>query len=58
MVFMAFHEAKTHGYADTGDIITVTAGTPYGTAGRTNMLKIEEVPSTVSLEEFEEMVDD
>jgi pyruvate kinase len=52
MVFMAFYQAKRCGLAGPGDVIAITAGTPYGTAGRTNMLKIEEVPAEVSLEEF------
>jgi hypothetical protein len=30
--------------AAPGDTIVITAGTPYGTAGRTNMLKVEEIP--------------
>jgi hypothetical protein len=55
---MSFHEAIQCGLANGGDIIAVTAGTPYGMAGRTNMLKIEEVPGDVSLEEFEELADD
>jgi pyruvate kinase len=58
MVFMSFHEASKCGYVQTGDIIAVTAGTPYGMAGRTNMLKIEEVPADISLEEFQELSDD
>jgi pyruvate kinase len=58
MVYMSFHEAIQCKLAKGGDIIAVTAGTPYGMAGRTNMLKIEEVPGDVSLEEFEELSDD
>lgn len=58
MVYLSFHEAIKGGYASAGDIIAVTAGTPYGTAGRTNMLKIEEVLGDVSLEEFEKLSDD
>ncbi|GAB4428956.1 MAG: pyruvate kinase [Anaerolineae bacterium] len=58
MVFMSFHEAIESGLAKQGEIIAVTAGTPYGMAGRTNMLKIEEVPGDVSLEEFEAIADD
>ncbi len=58
MVFMAFHEAIHGEYAGKGDIIAVTAGTPYGTAGRTNMLKIEEVMGDVSPAEFKELTDD
>jgi pyruvate kinase len=52
MVFLAFHQAMRCGLAGPGDIICITAGTPYGTAGRTNMLKIEEVPAEVLLDEF------
>lgn len=57
MVFISFHQAIQCGYAAPGDIMVVTAGTPYGTAGRTNMLKIEEVRE-VSPEEFEQLADD
>ena len=58
MVFMSFYEAINCGYVEKGDIIAVTAGTPYGMSGRTNMLKIEEVPGDVSLAEFEELDND
>jgi len=58
MVFMAFHQSIQCGLANTGDIIAITAGTPYGVAGRTNMLKVEEVPGDVSLAEFEALADD
>jgi len=44
MVQLAFGQAVASGVASPGDIIVLTAGTPYGTAGRTNMLKIEEIP--------------
>jgi pyruvate kinase len=53
MVYLSFHQAVHCGYAKPGDIITITAGTPYGLAGRTNMLKIEEVLADVPLDEFE-----
>jgi pyruvate kinase len=58
MVHISFRQAIRSGYAQPGDIIIITAGTPYGLAGRTNMLKIEEVLSDVSLEEFEAQLDD
>lgn len=48
MVDMAFTEALNSKAAQPGDIIVITAGTPYGTAGRTNMLKIEEIPEDFS----------
>ncbi|MCG3209049.1 MAG: Pyruvate kinase [Anaerolineae bacterium] len=57
MVYLSFHQAIKCGYAAVGDIVVLTAGTPYGTAGRTNMLKIEEVLD-VSLEEFDQLADD
>lgn len=44
MVELAFEQAISNEVAGPGDIIVLTAGTPYGTAGRTNMLKIEEIP--------------
>ena len=58
MVFMSFHQVIQRGLATGGDIIAITAGTPYDSAGRTNMLKIEEVPNDVSLEEFKGFNDD
>jgi pyruvate kinase len=51
MVGLAFTYAVSCGAAAPGDIIVITAGTPYGTAGRTNMLKIEEIPEDFSIEE-------
>jgi len=44
MVELAFEQAINNGVAGPGDIVVLTAGTPYGRAGRTNMLKIEEIP--------------
>ena len=46
MVSMAFQQVTSKGLADPGDLIVITAGTPYGTAGRTNLLKVEEIPTT------------
>lgn len=46
MVSMAFQQVISKGLADPGDLIVITAGTPYGTAGRTNLLKVEEIPPT------------
>lgn len=45
MVSMAFNEVTSKGMARPGDVIVITAGTPYGTSGRTNLLKVEEIPS-------------
>ncbi len=45
MVKLAITKAVDCGAAMPGDIIAITAGTPYGTPGRTNMLKIEEAPA-------------
>lgn len=44
MVRMAFKEVIDRGLASPGCLIVITAGTPYGAAGRTNLLKVEEVP--------------
>lgn len=46
MVKLAYEEVTKASIAEPGDIIVITAGTPYGTAGRTNLLKIEEIPRT------------
>jgi pyruvate kinase len=48
MVNLAFEHVLQRGYAAPDDIIGITAGTPYGTAGRTNMLKIEQIPGQLS----------
>lgn len=48
MVSLAFKHAVQCGAAAPGDEIVITAGTPYGTAGRTNMLKVEQIPLDVS----------
>jgi pyruvate kinase len=44
MVELAFEHTLHYGLAAPGDIIVITAGTPYGVAGRTNMLKVEQIP--------------
>lgn len=43
MVHVAFREAVDSGLAKKGDIITITAGTPFGHAGSTNLLKVERI---------------
>lgn len=48
MVDLAISQAVGCGTAVPGDIIVITAGTPYGTPGRTNMLKVEEIPDDFS----------
>lgn len=48
MVSLAFEHVLHHGMADPGDTIVITAGTPYGIAGRTNMLKVEDIPVKVN----------
>jgi pyruvate kinase len=45
MVSLAFEHVLERGYAISDDIIVITAGTPYGIAGRTNMLKVEQIPA-------------
>jgi pyruvate kinase len=44
MIDMAFEHVMHRGLAAAGESIVITAGTPYGTAGRTNMLKVEQIP--------------
>jgi pyruvate kinase len=47
----ACKEAVCYSVAAPGDIIAIAAGTPYGIAGRTNTLKIEEIPEDFVLRE-------
>jgi pyruvate kinase len=49
MVDLAISQTVGCGTAVPGDIIVITAGTPYGTPGRTNMLKVEEIPDEFSI---------
>lgn len=51
MVNLAFEHVLSRGIAGVGDAIVITAGTPYGMAGRTNMLKVEQITSEVFNEE-------
>lgn len=51
MVNLAFKQVSERGMAVAGDTIVITAGTPYGTAGRTNMLKVEQIPTPESDQE-------
>lgn len=51
MVELATNTAVSCGVAGPGDIIAIAAGTPYGTAGRTNMLKIEDIPEDFEVKE-------
>jgi pyruvate kinase len=48
MAELALTQAVKSETAGPGDIVVIAAGTPYGTAGRTNMLKIEEIPENFS----------
>jgi pyruvate kinase len=43
MVNLAFDHVLRRDIATQGETIVITAGTPYGTAGRTNMLKVEQI---------------
>lgn len=43
MVNTATHQAKIDGFADTGERIVITAGVPFGTPGKTNLLRIARV---------------
>ena len=51
MVELAINSAVRWDVAGPGDIVAIVAGTPYGTAGRTNMLKIEDIPADFVLKE-------
>jgi len=44
MVHMAYAESRRHAGAQSGDVIAIVAGTPYGVAGNTNLLKVEVIP--------------
>ncbi len=48
MVTLAFDHVLSRGIAASGETIVITAGTPYGTAGRTNMLKVEQIVTRTS----------
>jgi pyruvate kinase len=50
MVQLAIDQAIGCNVADPGDIVVITAGTPYGVADRTNMLIIEEIPEDFSVQ--------
>jgi len=50
MVRLAIGQAIGCNVADPGDIVVITAGTPYGVADRTNMLIIEEIPEDFSVQ--------
>lgn len=51
MVKLAFEHVLKRGIAALGETIVITAGTPYGTAGRTNMLKVEQISNEITSEE-------
>lgn len=44
MVETALHQAKIDGFAASDDRIVVTAGVPFGTPGKTNLLRIARLP--------------
>jgi pyruvate kinase len=44
MVTRACRVAATEGFAKVGETIVVTAGTPFGTPGATNSLRIAQIP--------------
>lgn len=43
MVEIAAHQARIDGFAQPGDRIVISAGVPFGTPGKTNMLRIARV---------------
>lgn len=48
MVRIALTKATECKVAEPGDTVVITAGTPYGVGGRTNLLKVEQIPETLS----------
>jgi pyruvate kinase len=40
MVETAMHQARIDGFAETDDRVVITAGVPFGTPGKTNLLRI------------------
>lgn len=45
MVAMACETVAARGFAHSGDIIAIAAGMPFGVAGSTNLLRIEQLPA-------------
>ena len=43
MIAQAIQAAQTENYVQTGDVVVVTAGTPVGVAGSTNMIKVHTI---------------
>ena len=43
MVSTAVHQARIDGFAEPGDRLVITAGVPFGTPGKTNLLRIARV---------------
>ena len=43
MVSTATHQARIDGFAEPGDRLVITAGVPFGTPGKTNLLRIARV---------------
>lgn len=51
MVKVALQQVQSCYMGVPGDIVVITAGTPYGIGGRTNLLKVEQVSSNTAHEE-------
>ena len=46
MVEIATHQARIDGFAEPNDRVIITAGVPFGTPGKTNLLRIVRVGNT------------
>ena len=44
MMETAVHQCRIDGFVETDDRIVITAGVPFGTPGKTNMLRIARIP--------------
>lgn len=47
MVKEAIRVTVENGYLDQGDLVVVTAGTPYGTSGTTNLVQVETIAEPI-----------
>ena len=50
MVAMACATLAARGFAGPGDIVAIAAGMPFGVAGSTNLLRIEQIPTDAEAE--------
>ncbi|HVL20002.1 MAG TPA: pyruvate kinase alpha/beta domain-containing protein [Amaricoccus sp.] len=50
MVALACTTLAERGFAGPGDIVAIAAGMPFGVAGSTNLLRIEQIPTDAEAE--------